>query len=188
MVPNPSTKGKGCPTFHVKDEKGSALIIALLLLAIMSVFGAILMSTSTTEIQLSGNYRNTQESFYTADRAINYSMQGASAGSGVVDLYLDQNTSIPSTPIHRTLIAVDQSDLENIDENGDGTRDNPIMSDDRNSVIYIGSGAPPVGSGSDASLFKARNYAIDAVGIFPASAANPSRSELRAQFAKIVPK
>lgn len=172
----------------LENENGSALIIALLLLAIMSVLGTILMSTATTEIQLSGNYRNTQESFYTADRTIDYSMQSASGGAGVVDLYLDQNTTVATSPVHRTLIAMGQSDLESIDENGDGTRDVSITTDDRNSVAYIGSGAPPVGSGSDASLFLARNYAINAVGIFPLNVTNPSRTELRSQFAKIVPK
>lgn len=161
------------------NEKGSALIIAIMLLAVMSVLGIVVMSTSTTEIQLSGNYRNSQESFYTADRAIEYAMQSASGGSGTVDLYDDQNNTIAGNPVHRTLIAIGQSDLE---------LSNVTATDDRNSVTYISSGAPPVGSGSDASLFEARNYAVNAVGIFPANINNPSRAELRSQYAKIVPK
>jgi len=172
----------------LKNERGSALIIAIMLLAIMSILGVTMMSTSTTEIQLSGNYRNTQESFYTADRTIEYSMQSASGGSGEVDLYLDQNTTLASTPIHRTLVQTNQSGLENVDLDNNGTRDNSIDNDDRNTVLYISSSAPPVGSGSDASLFIARNYAVNAVGIFPANANNPSRTELRSQYAKIVPK
>jgi len=160
-------------------ERGSALIIAIMLLAIMSILGTILMSTSTTEIQLSGNYRNSQESFYTADRAIEYSMQSASDTSGVVDLYNDQNTAIATSPLHRDLIGLGQSALE---------PSTYAATDDRNSVVYIASGAPPIGSGSDASLFKARNYAVDTVGVFPVNSANPSRTELRSQFAKIVPK
>jgi PilX N-terminal len=161
------------------NERGSALIIAIMLLAIMSILGVVMMSTTTTEIQLSGNYRNNQESFYTADRTVEYAMQSASGGSGVVDLYDDQNNSIIGNPVHRSLVAIGQSDLE---------ASNVTATDERNSVIYISSGAPPVGSGSDASLFEARNYAVNAVGIFPANTNNPSRTELRSQFAKIVPK
>lgn len=168
-----------CITCCLKNERGSALIIALLLLAIMSILGTVLMSTATTEIQLSGNYHNTQESFYTADRAIEYSMQSASGGSDVVDLYNDQNNSIASPTLHRNLIDLGQSGLE-------ATTVTTV--DDRNSVTYISSGAPPVGSGSDASLFQARNYAVDTVGVFPITSATPSRTELRSQFAKIVPK
>lgn len=161
----------------VTNEKGSALIIALLLLAIMSVLGTVLMSTSTTEIQISGNYRNSQQSFYVADRAIEYSMRGASDISGVVDLYDDQNTALAT--LHRDLIALGNGGLEPSDV---------TATDDRNSVAFLAAGPPPVGSGSDASLFEARNYVSNAVGLYPINTNNPSRSELRSQFAKIVPK
>lgn len=170
------------------NENGSILIIALLLLAVMSVLGTLLMSTSTTEIQISGNYRNNQESFYVADRALEYSMRSASNTSGSVDLYLDQNTSLATPALHRTVIDLGQGGLESVDTDGDGTRDVAITTDDRNSVTFVNAGPPPVGSGSDASLFEARNYVADAVGLYPIRVNNPSRTELRSQFAKIVPK
>jgi len=187
---------KSCclPVKVFRNDRGTALIISILLLAIMTILGTTLMSTSTTEIQLSGNYRSKQESFYAADRTIEYAMQSASGGSTVVDLYLDQNNDVLPLQIHRTFIATGQtnSGLENPDSDSDGTRnapnDTPISEDDSNSVNFIGLGSPPVGSGSDASVFAARNYAIHAVGISPLNTTNPSRTSLRSQFAKIVPK
>ncbi|SHJ34999.1 PilX N-terminal [Malonomonas rubra DSM 5091] len=163
----------------VQNQRGSILIIAMLLLAIMSVLGTVLMSTSTTEIQISGNYRNKQESFYVADRALEYSMRSASDFSGTVDLYNDQNTSLATPTLHRNLIELGNGGLE---------ASTITTTDDRNSVTFINAGPPPVGSGSDASLFEARNYVGNAVGLFPINTNNPSRTELRSQFAKIVPK
>lgn len=165
------------------NERGSALIIAILLLAIMSILGVVTMNTTTTEIQLSGNYRNLESSFYVADRTLEYAMRSASDGSGEVDLYNDINNNIASAPTHRSLVVAGDpnSDLEADDT---ATTDD----DDKNSVTYITTGPPPVGSKSDATSFVARIYAANAVGIFPSNATNPSRTELKIQFAKIVPK
>ncbi len=163
----------------IYNERGSALIISILLLATMSILGIILISSSTTEIQLSGNYRNSQNSFYVADRAIEYAMQSASDGSDVVDLYNDQNTSLPGTPLHRDMIASGQEDLE---------ASVYSATDDRNSITYLGEGELPPGTGDDPQFFKARNYAINTVGVFPVNTPNAARTELRSQYAKKVPK
>jgi len=159
------------------NQRGMALITAIALIAIMSVLGAVLMNTSTSEIQLSGNFRNMMESFYAADRGVEYAYQNATLSGGTVDLYngLDADGNL-----HRDQIALG---------NDSGLEPSAItVSDDRNSVRFIGSGPPPVGSGSDASMFEARYYQIHVVGAFPASSPNPSRTSVRTQVAKIVPK
>jgi len=168
------------------NEHGMALIIAISLLAIMSILGAVLMSSSTHEIQSSGNFRNKQESFYTADRAVEYAMQRAATTSGTVDLYQDSDTSVSPSVLHRDRIQIGNTGLE--PSTVDLTNADPEQWDDRNSSIYIGSGPPPVGSGSDAAIFIARTYRITTVGISPLSASNPARTQMRAQIAKIVPK
>lgn len=60
------------PTFRVKntldiDESGSALLIALIILAVISLLGGILVQSSTTEVQVAGNDRLYKETFYAAD-------------------------------------------------------------------------------------------------------------------------
>ncbi len=70
------------------NERGMALIIAVSLMAIMSLLGAILLSVTTSDIQLSGNYRNQYEAFYAAERAVEYSIRTV-IGTGAVDLYED---------------------------------------------------------------------------------------------------
>lgn len=158
------------------NERGIALIVAISLLAVMSILGVMLLSASTSEIQLSGNYRNTQEAFYAADRTVEYAYQGVAEGETTVDLY---NDSDANAVLHRAQVQVGRSGLEPSEVSA---------TDDRNSVTYIGSGPPPVGLGSDAGDFVAHNYAISVVGVSPTSSTSPSRSALRAQVAKIVPK
>ena len=52
------------------NEKGFALILALSMLAIMSILGAFALMTSTTEVQISGNYSAGQQAFVAADRPL----------------------------------------------------------------------------------------------------------------------
>lgn len=52
------------------NQRGVALLLALAMLAIMTVIGVFALNTSTTEVQISGNYRTSQEAFFAADRAL----------------------------------------------------------------------------------------------------------------------
>jgi hypothetical protein len=154
-------------------ERGAALIIAISLLAIMAILGVTLMSVSTSELQLSGNYRNQQEAFLAADRAVEYSINSMTIGDTQVNLNTDSDTSvIPNVP-HRDRIVVGNSGLDTTAPN---------------TVDFIGEGTPPIGIGSDANLFKARNYMITVTGASPATAQNPARTTVRAQVARIVAK
>ncbi len=165
----------------LQNEKGMALVIAMLLLAVMSILGTIMLSGSTTEIQLSGNYRNSYQSFHTADRAIEYSIGGVADGVDTVDLYNDSDTTVVPNVTHLSRISSPDG-LSSLEVSA------VTATDDRNSVVFLSATPPPAGSGSDATKFEARNYAISAVGVYPATANNPSRVALRAQVAKIVPK
>ncbi len=56
------------------NERGVALLLALAMLAIMTVIGVFALDTSTTEVQISGNYRSSQETFFAADRAVMFAL------------------------------------------------------------------------------------------------------------------
>jgi len=156
------------------NERGMALIIAVSLMAIMSLLGAILLSVTTSDIQLSGNYRNQYEAFYAAERAVEYSIRTV-VGSGAVDLYVDADDD---GVLHRDQIASGNSGLENTSGS----------TDDRNTIVYVGTGTPPVGIGTDANLFEAKNYIVTAVGVSPMGSLHPSRAVVRSMAAKIIPK
>ncbi len=44
------------------------------MLTILSILGAMALSTSTSEIQIANNYRTSQDAFYAADRAVEFAM------------------------------------------------------------------------------------------------------------------
>jgi len=50
-----------------KNKKGFALVLALVMLALLSILGAYALSTSATELFIAGNYRNNLTAFTTAD-------------------------------------------------------------------------------------------------------------------------
>ncbi len=55
-----------------KGERGVALIIALVMLILLTILGAWVLNSSSTDLHISGNYRNNQQAFYAGDAAINY--------------------------------------------------------------------------------------------------------------------
>jgi Tfp pilus assembly protein PilX len=59
----------------MRDEQGTALIIALLSMMLMMALGLALVLTTTTETRISANYREGSEALYAADAAIERVMQ-----------------------------------------------------------------------------------------------------------------
>lgn len=163
------------------NQRGMALIIAISVLAIMSILGGVLMTTSTTEIQLSGNYRRNLESFYAADRALTYVYRG---GVGVsdnpIDLYNAQDASVSPAVYHRDRLVAGSGGLEQSSY--------VANQDDRNSIVYLGSSPPPAGLPVDISMFKAKNYSVRVDGVSPVNSSSPSRTSIRSQYSIIVPK
>ena len=54
----------------MKSEKGTALIISLLLLLVLTILALSLINTSTFEIGISGNEKASMEAFYAAEAGI----------------------------------------------------------------------------------------------------------------------
>ena len=52
------------------DNKGSALIAALLLVAVSSIMGATILFATSTDLQISGNYRRAIQTFYAAEAGL----------------------------------------------------------------------------------------------------------------------
>jgi hypothetical protein len=82
---------------RIRDERGTALIIALMAMMLLTALGAAVVMVSSTETHISSNYRNGQEALYAADAAVERVMQdllmiprwndilNGSAQSGFVD-------------------------------------------------------------------------------------------------------
>lgn len=160
------------------NERGTALVLALVMLALMSILGALSLSTSTTEVGISGNYRSSQQAFYAAERAVEYAMTNEqifdTIGTGTIDLVADADTTnatATTSDDHIANIAADTSN-SGLDESG------------TNQVTYLTSGALPPGTGSDPTYFQSRYYIITVTGQGP----NNSAARVETQVARIVPK
>jgi Tfp pilus assembly protein PilX len=51
------------------DERGAALVLALMAVLLLAALGFALLATTTTESMIASNYRSSQEGFYAADAA-----------------------------------------------------------------------------------------------------------------------
>lgn len=158
-------------------QRGMALVLTLVMLTLVTILGALALSTSTTEIGISGNYRASQEAFYAVERAVEYAMTSeyifSHIGTGSVTL-TDGTDAGTTEDDHATNIAAGTS----------GAGQSGLKSGANNQVEYIGSGPLPPGSGSDPTYFQSRFYVINVTCQGPSS----SEASVEAQVARIVPK
>src|SRR3972149_9425026 len=153
---------------NMANEKGVALVMAMVMIVLLSILGAMSLSTSTIEIGISGNYRNSMEALYAAERAVEYAETSgtiySAIGTGSVDLNLAPHPANIS-----------------ITTNG---RESKLDDTATNNVQFLSSGALPPGSGSDPDLFGANYYLISATGSGP----NSVIYKIEAQIARVTPK
>lgn len=148
------------------DQRGMVLILAITMLAILSVLGMLALSTTDTELNLSGNFKTSQMAFFSAQRAVEYAMTNGdifeTIGTGEADL---------ETSNHLTNIEA-------------GTGYGLVSAVGNNTITFQAAGVLPPGSGSDPTLFETRYYLIDVTGAGP----NNSQARIETQIGRIVPK
>jgi hypothetical protein len=137
------------------------------------------LSTSSTEVGISGNYRSSQQAFYAADRAVEYAMTNEqifdTIGIGTIDLVADADTTNATATTNDDHIATIAAETGNSGLQAAGGA---------NQVTYLSSGALPPGTGSDPTYFQARYYVITVNSEGP----NNSAARVETQVARIVPK
>jgi hypothetical protein len=70
-MPRQASTGKAyVPAENAGNENGTVLVLTLVLLALLSILGALALDTSSTDLKIAGNSRNTQDVFYSADAAL----------------------------------------------------------------------------------------------------------------------
>ncbi|HTN42560.1 MAG TPA: PilX N-terminal domain-containing pilus assembly protein [Nitrospiria bacterium] len=124
------------------DERGVALVMTMLILLMLTFIGMATISTSSTELSLSANYRRSREAFHAASAAIEYALLD------------NRNFVVPATgPGTLTVAGGFPGDVDLME--GDTTA--------TGSVTFLGSGPPPAGSkmGMD---WEANYFAIDTTG------------------------
>lgn len=154
----------------VHNERGTALVLVMTMLAVLMILCVFALENSTLEMKISGNYRAAHDALYAAERGTQYALDNLEGG-------LDLNTgTAPSGNSYLKDIRINRSALDANQDNG---------------VVEIGSGPPPSGSGMDATTasdFQALYYVVETHGQYPAGAPNPSRAAVEMQVGRIVAK
>ena len=60
---------------RLRDERGAALVVALMAMLLLTALGLALVLTTNTETMISGNFRGAEEALYAADAGIERTMQ-----------------------------------------------------------------------------------------------------------------
>jgi type IV pilus assembly protein PilX len=153
----------------LRNQEGTALILALVMLVVLSILGAMSLSTTDTEIDISSNYRNSKEAFFAAERAIEYASTNG-------DIY----TSIGTGSVNLNNTGTYASDVSE----GSGPKTSGLDTNAANQVTYLSTGPLPPGTGTDPTYFESRYYLINATGKGPRN----SSTRIEAQVARVVPK
>lgn len=151
-----------------RNDRGMALILVLSMLTIMSILGALALSTATTELDITSNMRSSRESFLAAERAVEYA-----AIAGNIYESIGLGTAQDLTSDHADDIELDH-----------GAYKTGIDTSATNQVGYLTSGPLPPSAGSDATLFEMRYYRISVTGQGPKN----TSTRVEAQVGRLVPK
>jgi len=146
------------------NQNGTAMIIAIMVLALITIAGVMATRTSTTEVQISTSDQIYKISFYAAEAAKAYVMYNT-------DLYGSANIA-PGNPV-------------SFPDAGDPAAEQLVVAGSNQSyngeVEYLNSSLPPRGSGFQAGKFKAHVYEMTCIGHGPRN----SETTIQAGFYRI---
>ncbi len=177
---------------QVKNEQGAALIIVLVVLLLLTILGATMLDSTTSELKIAGNYRNSEETFYVADSAMEFAKNFGGIYSSIIP---DSSNNWPAPGQGRILGANDFSNSgNNNSENINYNRITITNPQGRQNtadvkVVFVCQTPPPPSSGygedagigsSGSTRFNFNNYLVDVI----ASGPNNSRVELDSQIGK----
>ena len=146
----------------LNNEKGSTLIIAVVFLMLLTFLGGFAITTSTIEVQISGNDKINKMVFYAADSGIDYVVVNP-------DLYGPDNIT-EDVPL---------SFPDSADVNATYSLSNQLQVN--GNVSYLGKSNMPTGSGYSVGTVFAINYKIESNSTGP----NYGTSTVEAGFYRI---
>jgi len=144
------------------DKSGTALVIAMVFLGLLTTIGLYALLDSTTELTSSASYRGNKEAFYAAEGALEYVKGDGHYFTTRGTLNIPDNNH--PTAAAQSLAAA-------------GT-------DATGSITYLNNGNPPPGYGFSANYTMSGYFVIEATGTSNSGAQNTQEEGV----AKILPK
>lgn len=144
----------GPPGAGLNNERGVVFIIVLIMLLLFSILGATLLNNTTTELRVSGNYRNQQQAFFAADGSFEQGQISNAIFSEIQNIGETWTGVITFTPAGTVTVTQNALTYAGASNTAQVVVEN------------IGSGPPPTGSGFD-ETFQANFYNMDVTGSAP---------------------
>ena len=145
-----------------KNEGGSVMVVAILILALLTIIGIAAMSTTNIELKISGNEKSYKMALYAAEAARGYVAKTPEI-YGPDNMTLGQGRNFPDKDDSSAVVQLSSKQSFN------------------GYVEYIDYSAPHRGSGTQVGTFKAHNYKMTCKGYGPAKA----ESQIEAGFYRI---
>jgi Tfp pilus assembly protein PilX len=172
----------------VRNEGGMALIIVLIMLFLLSILGASMLASSTSELKIAGNYRNSEESFYAAEAALDV---GATLDTIYTSIIPDSATE--SWPVSGSGVELSSSfattgtsspnrDYNRITIPGTNSTADVKVEFITKSNLAAGSGMQEDSGLSAGGGFKGNNFAVNVIANGP----NNSQAQVESQIQKVV--
>lgn len=172
----------------VRDESGMALIIVLMMLFLLSILGVTMLSSSTSELKIAGNYRNNEISFYSAEAALDVGMSLESIYTSIIP-----DSATESWPVSGSGVELSNSfastgtsspnrDYNRINIPGTNSSADVKVEFITKSNLAAGSGMQEDSGLGPGSGFRANNFAVNVIANGP----NNSQAQVESQIQKVV--
>jgi hypothetical protein len=147
---------------HGKQQDGSVMVVAILILALLTIIGIAAMSTTRVELKISGNEKSYKMALYAAEAARGYVAKTPDL-YGSDNMTVGQGLNFPDENDPSVVVQLSST------QSFSGT------------VEYTGVSTPPRGSGTQVQTFKAHQYKMTCKGYGPAKA----ESQIQAGFYRV---
>ena len=133
------------------NQQGAALLTTIIVLVLLTIIGVAGINTTSTDLEISSNYRDANQQFYQADGHLNLVFQDTSSWlNSTSDLLNDPNATY--------------SFDRDFDSDGHSETNTTVTGITLNSTDGLPEmqhqSAPPIGSGYGANKFEIRRYAL----------------------------
>jgi hypothetical protein len=172
-------------TSLLTNEKGSVIVLALIMLVLLTLLGMAVSRTSSIEVQIASNDSRAVDNLYKAESADHYAIELSNIWMTNTFLQASDtaaNVVIPTSNADPYDIDGDGlRDINNLDIDGDGSDDvrieircieglgvpiTPALSDGANNLpVMQHITIPPIGSGYSLKYFEVRKYGITGTAI-----------------------
>ncbi len=155
----------------MRNERGIALIMALVLLALLTMLGVWALDTSSTDLKIAGNYKNAETAFSMADTGATYATNPANLTTACLTISACTNSTGSTTSWPSPLISLSSTNTATV------------------RVEYLNKGPLPAGSIYDADMdangkpkFSGVYFTVTAYGNGP----NNAKSQIETNVVQVV--